>query len=132
MATAGDIVTRAAKRINVLAAEEALNASQMVDGLQTLNDLLAGFGPAGIQYVHTTLVQTDTLNFPDEQIRNVMLMLCSELADDYGVAIGQSLALAIQAAKLELQAAYLQVDPAVPDRALRRRRPGFYDFARGE
>jgi hypothetical protein len=132
MATAGDIVTRAAKRINVLAAEEALNASQMVDGLQTLNDLLAGFGPAGIQYVHATLAQTDTLNFPDEQIRNVMLMLCSELADDYGVSIGQSLALAIQAAKLELQAAYLNVDPAVPDRALRRRRPGFYDFARGE
>ena len=38
----------------------------------------------------------------------------------------------IREARLELQAAYLVVPPAVPDRALRVRRPGFYDFARGQ
>ena len=75
MATANDIISRAAKRINVLAGEEALGAAEAVDALQSLNDMLFGFGPKGIQYVHTTLTATDTVNFPDEQLRNVMLML---------------------------------------------------------
>jgi hypothetical protein len=61
-----------------------------------------------------------------------MLMLANELADDFGVTLGQKIVSDIDQAKLELQAAFLEIDPAVPDRALRRRRPGFFDFNRGE
>lgn len=130
-ATAADIVTRASRRINVLAAEEALTSAEMVDGLQILNDLLFAFYAMGIQYVHVALAQTDTVNVPDEQVRNVILMLCSELADDFGLTVGQKLAEDIRSAKLELQSAYLVINPAVPDKALRRRLFGWYDFSRG-
>lgn len=131
MATANDVCNRAASRVGILAGNEALSAADAVNCLQLLNDLMAAFGPMGIQYVHTTLTATATVNVPDEQIRNLTLMLCDELADDYGLAIGQKMAATIVQAKQELQAAYLQINPAVPDRALRVRRPGFYDFARG-
>lgn len=133
MATANDIINRAASRVNMLAGGEALSATDAANLLQLLNDMMAGFGPMGIRYVHTaTLTATATVNMPDEQIRNLILMFCSEVADEFGLAISAKLAEAINQAKLELQAAYLHINPAVPDRALRVRRPGFYDFARGQ
>src|SRR6185369_2887285 len=107
MATARDIINRAARRINVLAAEEALSFAEMADALQIFNDMLVAFGPMGIGYVHATLALTDTVNFPDEQLRNVMLMLANELADDFGVTLGQKIVSDIDQAKLELQAAFL-------------------------
>lgn len=125
--TANDIITQAVRRINVLAGEEVLSAAEMFDNLATFNGLLFNFGPMGIQYVHQTLAQTDIVNFPDEQLRNVMLMLANELADEYGVTLGVKIAGDIQAAKLALQAAYLVVDPAVPDKGLRNRRWGWYN-----
>jgi hypothetical protein len=130
MATAGDIVNRAARRIGLLANEETLSSAEMTNALQGLNDMLFAFGPMGIAYVHSTLAQTDTLNFPDEQVRNVMLMFCRDLADDYTLALSASLMEAILSAKQELQAAFLVINPAVPDRALRRRRAGWVDFER--
>ena len=130
MATAGDIVNRAARRIGMLANEETLSAAEMTNALQGLNDMLFAFGPAGIRYVHSTLGQTDTLNVPDEQVRNVMLMFCKDLADDQTLPLSASLLSDIMNAKQELQAAYLVINPAVPDRALRRRRAGWIDFER--
>lgn len=128
-ATARQVIDRAARRINILAAEESLNANEAVDCLQILNDMMFGFGPAGIQYVHTDLAATDTVNVPDEQVRNVTLLLCYELADNFGVNLDAVTAAAIVSAKLELQAYYLQVNPAVPDRSLRRRRMGWFNFS---
>lgn len=132
MATANDIINRAASRVNILAGGEALNATDAAASLQLLNDMMFAFGPMGIHYVHSTLSATTVVNVPDEQIRNLTLMLCNELADSFGVTLGQKIAGDILQAKLELQAAYLHINPAVPDRALRVRRPGFYDFARGQ
>lgn len=132
MATAQDIITRALRRIGVLAGEEAANAPDMVESLQIMNDLMFAFPPMGIQYVHTALAAGDTVNVPDEQIRNLTFMVADELADGFGAPISPDLRMDIMNAKSELQAAYLHVNPAVPDRALRRRRPGFFDFARGE
>ena len=128
--TAGDVIIRAARRIGLLANEETLSAAEADNALQNLNDMLFGFGPAGIKYVHSTLAWSDTLNFPDEQVRNVMLMFCRDLADDYTLSLSPSLLEAIASAKQELQAAYLVINPAVPDRALRRRRAGWIDFER--
>lgn len=128
--SANDIINRAARRIGLLANEETLSSSEMYNALQALNAMMAGFGPMGIGYVHTTLGLTDTLNVPDEQVRNVMLMFCKDLADDYTLPLSASLLADILNAKQELQAAYLNINPAVPDRALRRRRPGWVDFQR--
>lgn len=129
-ATASDIISRSARRIGLLANEETLSSAEVTNALQGLNDMLFAFGPAGIAYVHSTLGLTDTLNVPDEQVRNVMLMFCKDLADDYTLALSPSLLTDIMNAKQELQAAYLVINPAVPDRALRRRRAGWIDFER--
>lgn len=122
MATASDIITRAAKRIGVLAEAETLSANAAVDALAQFNEMLHGFGPRGIHYAHTTLAAgSDTVNVPDEQVRNVTLLLCQEMADEYGVEINAQLASAIMDARQALQAAYYTIPKAVGDRALQRR-----------
>lgn len=131
-ATARDIITRAARRINSLEGEEALTAAEAVDGLQILNDMLFAFGPMGIKYAHTALALTDVVNFPDEQLRNVTLMLCRELADDYGITMTPVLMEAIGQAKLELQAAFHIQPPGIIDPALLGNTVGGFDITRGE
>lgn len=131
MATAADVINRAARRVGILAREEALSSAEMIDYLVMLNDMLFGFGPKGIQYVHATLAQGTTINFPDEQVENVVLMMASKLLEEHPIPVSPDLRMAMANAKNELQAAYLVINPAVPDRALRRRRPGWFDFRNG-
>ena len=132
MATANDIINRAAQRVQILAGAEALDATDAAHCLQIMNDMMSGFYSGGIEYVHVPLTATQTVNMPDQQIRNLTLMLCSELADDFGLTLSPKLAADIMAAKLELQAAYLVINPAVPDRAIRRRRLGWYNWSTGQ
>ncbi len=131
-ATAAQVINRAFRRINVLAAQEAVNANEMTDALETLNDMMFNFTAKGIQYVHVQLAQTDTVNVPDEQVRNVVNLLCDDLADDYGVNITPDLREDIRNSKLELQNCYMVINPAVPDKAIRSRRYGFYNFRWGQ
>lgn len=119
--TANEIINRAARRLGILAESEALSATAGVDALSQLNEMLHGFGPRGIHYAHTTLAASDTVNVPDEQTRNVMLMLCQELAEDYGIEITPQLASEILDARQSLTAAYYTIPRAVGDRALQRR-----------
>ena len=131
-ATAQQVIERAQRRINVLAAGESINANEMTDSLQILNDMMFNFTAKGIQYVHVTLAQGDTVNVPDEQVRNVMLMLCDDLADDFGMPISPDLREDIRQARQELQNCYMVINPAVPDKALRARRLGFFNFRLGQ
>ncbi len=131
-ATAEQVINRAFRRINVLAAQEALNANEMTDALETLNDMMFNFTARGIQYVHVQLAQSDTVNVPDEQVRNVVNLLCDDLADDYGVNITPDLREDIRNAKLELQNCYMVINPAVPDKAIRSRRFGWYSWRLGQ
>ncbi len=121
MATANDLIVRAARRLGILAESEALSADAGVDALTQLNDMMHGFGPRGIHYAHVTLAAADTVNVPDELIRSVMLLLCQEMADDYEVPISEQLASAILDARQSLIAAYYTIPRAVGDRALQRR-----------
>lgn len=120
-ATALDIINRAGKRAKILADEAAFTASEAVDALQLMNDMMQGFGPMGISYAHTTLAATDTVNMPDEQLRNLVLMLTKELAVDFQMPLSPELLLMIEGAKGELQAAYYMARPAITDPLLRAR-----------
>lgn len=125
MATANDIITRAGKRAGVLPDEAEFTASEAVDALQALNDLMHGFGPMGIYYAHRTLEATDTVNMPDEQLRNLVLMLVKELALDFGTTVGPELVAEIERARDQLQAAYFMQRPGLVDSALIPRRFGW-------
>ena len=121
MATALDIINRAGRRSKILADEAAFTASDLVDSLQLMNDMMQGFGPMGIYYAHTPLAATDTVNVPDEQLRNLVLMLTKELAVNFGMPLDPDLSLMIERAKGELQAAYYMARPAITDPLLRSR-----------
>lgn len=122
MATATDIINRAGKRATVLADEGTFTASEAVDALQIMNDMMHGFGPMGIYYAHATLSATDTVNMPDEQLRNLVLMLSKELAIEFGLGIDPGLALEIENARAQLQAAYWMQRPGITDPMLLPRR----------
>jgi len=130
-ATANDIINRAAQRINVLAGEEALTAAEAVDALQIMNDMMHGFGPRGIHYAHVTLAATDTVNVPDEQIRNLVLLLADDLADGFAVPVSPDLRSDIMRAEQQMQAYYYSVPPAKINRGLLPYRFGWFDITRG-
>lgn len=132
-ATANDVINRAGRRSKILAGEEAFAAAEGADALQLLNDMMHGFGPRGIHYAHVDLTGPQTVNVPDEQIRNLVLLFVRELALDYGKPIDPDLKVEIIRAEQEMQAAYYTVPPAPVDRALIRRTVGYpFNIERGD
>jgi len=130
-ATAQQVIVRAAQRINILAAQEALDATEMADSLQIMNDMMFNFPARGIQYVHTQLAQGDTVNVPDAQVRNIVFLLADELADGFGMPISADLREDITRAEQQLQAFYYVVPPAKNGRGLLRWRWGVFSITRG-
>lgn len=131
--TANDLITRAGRRLKILAGEEAFTGAEASDNLQLLNDMMAGFGPRGIQYAHTTLASADTVNVPDELIRSLTLVFAKELAMDYGVSIDPGTAAEIADAENQLRAYYYSVPVHAADRGLIRRinNVGPFNISRG-
>lgn len=119
--TARQVISKALKRIGILSEEAAMTAPQAVDGLSSLNDMMHGFNAMGIAYGHTDLTLDSVVNVPDEQVRDVVLLLCAELADPYGKSIGPALQRSIDGALSSLQAFYhvpptAQLDPGLDNR----------------
>ncbi len=117
--TARQTIADALSRMGILSEEESPTAAQGVAALSVLNQLMQGFPAMGIPYVHAALTLDDVLNVPDEQTRNVMLMLVWELADGYGKALSPKILVDIADARNSLQACYYAVPPAEVDPALR-------------
>lgn len=130
--TARNLLERSYRRLGILADEEAMTATQGSYGLTTLNDLMHGFDSEGIRYAHADLANLDAvINVPDGQIRNVMLMMCRELASEYSVPIDVTFAGEIMRAKSALQAFYFVPITAAPELAIRPRVYGRFNFSRG-
>lgn len=128
MATANDVINDAARRLGILAGEEALTSAEAADALTRLNDMMHGFGPAGIAYAHTTLTANSTVNMPDELIGSLKWMMADTLVDDYGVQLTERQMGQIADAKNQLQAAYHVQPPAGTEPILRPRLWGTYDI----
>lgn len=130
--TARSLLERAFRRVGILAEEESMSASQGSYGLTMLNDMLHGFESEGIHYAHTDLASLDTtLNVPDGQIRNAMLMTVRELASEYGSELSAEDRDQIHKAKMALQAFYYVPIKSAPEMALRPRQFGRFSFDRG-
>ena len=83
MTTANDVVTGAAKKINVIAAGETLSGQDAADGLQNLNDMLHAFELQGIFLGHTDLALAGTINLPDSHIEGLKAILAVRMAPEY-------------------------------------------------
>lgn len=131
--TANQVLTRAMRRLKVLAAEEVMGASDLADGLVTMNGLMHGFGPRGIHYAHVDLAATDTVNLPDELIDSLVWLVAEALAPEYGYTFTAPEMLAVGRALQMLQAGYKDIPPSAGPRGLLRNQPGrFFNITRGE
>jgi hypothetical protein len=128
--TAQTLVSDALRWLGAIDGDETASATELTQGLDALNGMMFAFGPRGIAYAHTTLAATDTVNVPDEQIRNVMFMLANELAPEYEIALNEQRAMQINDAMRQLEAAYFFPVAAASDEALRPRWFGSYSIVR--
>lgn len=131
--SANQILTRAMRRIKVLAGEEAMDAATLADGLVTMNGVMHGFGPRGVHYAHVDLASTDTVNMPDELIDSLVWMIAEALAPEYGYAFTPTEMPLVMRALQMLQAGYKYTAPAPAPRGLLRNLTGrYFSIERGE
>lgn len=125
--TAGDVIKDALHAIRIISEDEAPTAAQSVRGLRLMNMMMHAFNTKGIPYVHTDLALADTVNVPDEQVRNLGLLLARELSLEYGKTLGENLASAILSAENQFRAFYFKPKPARSEPSLEGRWfPGGY------
>ena len=124
--TASDLIGQAFRRLGVTAEGEQPSAEEASDALTTLNTMLHGFKADGIDYAHTDLALSSTVNFPDEELAMVRDLLANELAPGFSAPVDR-IAGAILNAKRTLQARYTFLLPATLDKAVIVRR-NYNDF----
>lgn len=112
-------MTRAMRRIKVLAAEEAMSAAEQADHLVTMNGAMYRFSADGIYYVHSDLAASDTVNMPDELIDSLIWLIAEVLAVDYAYDFTPAEQVAIAKARNHLIAAYWVQPPADTEPVLR-------------
>lgn len=92
MATAADIINRAFSYIGVRASETPLEAAEIQDGLDSLNDLLAAWDATGtLKGGAPVLSTTDTLNIPRYAEGALKYALAAMLAGEYQVALSPAI-----------------------------------------
>lgn len=84
MSTVSDIVRRAMKLATVLDDEETPEASELSDGVDSLNDLLSSWMDEGISICNGGLVASDTFPVDGKEARAVKFNLAVEIAPEYG------------------------------------------------
>jgi len=117
-ATARETITRALRRLTVIAEGETPSPEMANDALEVLNTMLFGFSGDGIKYAHAELGLDSTMNFPDEELGFVRDMLGAELAIEYGKELPQTFALRAGNARRAMQARYLNLRTARTGRIL--------------
>lgn len=93
MATGSDIVTKALRRSKIRAAETPIEPSELQDGIDDLNDMLAEWEGSGILLGYTPIKEpTDEVRIPRFANGCVAVNLAGRICSDYGKAVPASLA----------------------------------------
>lgn len=85
MTTMNDMCKRALRRINIVSAEEDLDAYQAADVLASLNAMMHGWKAEGADIIHTTLTGTDDFPLDVSFEDGVVAQLTVRVAPDYGM-----------------------------------------------
>lgn len=92
MATGSDIITRALTKLGVRASETPLEAAELADGLDALNDMLSEWEYSGIRLNFERLTNAaETVNVPDGALGCIKSQLAVRLAAEYGRQISPAL-----------------------------------------
>lgn len=86
MATALDIVTRALRKINVVAIDEEASADESAEALDAMNAMMHGWKARNADTTHTTLALADDFPLNPEYEEPAIILLADKLAGDYGVS----------------------------------------------
>lgn len=101
MATGTEIVTRALTRLGIRASETALEASELQDGLDLLNDMLSNWEESGYNLGFSPIANlTDEVRIPRGANAAVIDGLAILMAPEYSRPISQAL---LTSAKLSYQ-----------------------------
>src|SRR3954471_16611270 len=83
--TIGDLVTRALQLAGVVGMNRAPSADEMIDGIDTLNEMLASWALDGMDLGLNTLVQTDEDLIDAAFVKGIRYNLAVELAGAHGI-----------------------------------------------
>ena len=93
MATATEIITRSLTRLGIRAAETAIEASELQDGLDLLNDMLSNWEEAGYNLGFSPVADiTDEIRVPRGANQAIIDALAIMMAPEYSRAISPALA----------------------------------------
>lgn len=116
MVTVGQIVNRAYRKIGVSAADEALSADQMAQGVDALNMMLAAWRLAGVDTATPELTSTSPFPLQTEFQEGAVYNLASRLSPDFNVPA----AFDADDWFRKIQASYMHIDEAKMPLAMRR------------
>jgi hypothetical protein len=106
MILARDTVLRALKKIGVMAEDEEATAYQFAEGLDALNDMLAGLRPFGVDIGHSELLADSPFPMPREFHDGIVHMLAMRLSATYALPVGFSADEFLR----NMQAAYMKIE----------------------
>jgi hypothetical protein len=132
MTTALDVIKGALRDIMAVEAGEAPTSEESSDALSKLNLMMHGFNAEGIDFVHTTMTLTDTMNVPEEQVLHVRYMLAVLLASEYGKEASPTVMARAETGRRYLQAVYSLPQTAPVDPAIGMRRGVIFNFTTGQ
>ena len=107
MATVRDILTRACRKIGVVAEDEQLSGDQAANALNALNDMMHGWALEGVDIGHADLAVDEDFPLESRFIEGTVYLLADRLAPDNRQAAPD----ADRFLRL-LQAAYMVVEEA--------------------
>lgn len=85
MATVLDIITRAMRKIGVVAHDEEMTADQAQNGLDAMNMMMHSWSITMPTWTHTDLVLADTFTLPPMFHEGAVYQLASRISPEYGM-----------------------------------------------
>lgn len=85
MTLTSDIVTRAARKIGVVASDEAMTADEIANGVIALNMMMHAWKLRGVDVEHVDLAATDTFSLDPEFEEGTVYLLASRMSPDYEI-----------------------------------------------
>jgi hypothetical protein len=131
MTTVRSIITKAMRKVQILAAGEDPSAAEGADGLDAFNEMMAGLKLESIPLDWRNLTLDDDVPLPPEHIRGVIHLLGVELAPEYGKEVDPTIALIAERARRLLQGHYKDIRQMSVDPGLIDRRAGTFDINEG-
>lgn len=124
MATALDIINRAARLISVLAEGESLTAQQSEDGLTALNDMVASWEHKGVAIGAPAWALNTTIPLPNNHLKALAYNLAVEIAPEYEKAVSELVMIGATEGLADLKKDYGMPQTMILDSAVRRYRRG--------